>query len=167
MQVKLKGRIVIVTGPDSSGKDCIVEKIAECNPSSSGIIISYDGDKEKKHLNKRPKFGNKEPTRLTSQLKNDVPLLLNCNNIKVCDIESMIMQIRLSGYTGVINLVKINLDIARHTKYCVNNKRKSVSIKRMVKSREDYQPVLNKKFEDFNLEEIIIGNPRRTIFSFE
>ena len=144
MQIDIKNRIVIITGPSTSGKTTLAKKIKEMSPVKT-VIIAHDDiaamiDQNKTEDEKNEDFWAMLIEKIGESLEDSENKLVVFDVLGIEDvyIYSLLQMIELvSSCYDDVTMIKMNLPVAKHLEF--------------VKSRIDSDP--NVKLYYRNLEE--------------
>ena len=144
MQIDIKNRIVIITGPSTSGKTTLAKKIKEMSPVKT-VIIAHDDiaamiDQNKTEDEKNDDFWAMLIEKIGESLEDSENKLVVFDVLGIEDvyIYSLLQMIELvSSCYDDVTMIKMNLPVAKHLE--------------LVKSRIDSDP--NVKLYYRNLEE--------------
>ena len=144
MQIDIKNRIVIITGPSTSGKTTLAKKIKEMSPVKT-VIIAHDDiaamiDQNKTEDEKNDDFWAMLIEKIGESLEDSENKLVVFDVLGIEDvyIYSLLQMIELvSSSYDEVTMIKMNLPVAKHLEF--------------VKSRIDSDP--NVKLYYRNLEE--------------
>ena len=144
MQIDIKNRIVIITGPSTSGKTTLAKKIKEMSPVKT-VIIAHDDiaamiDQNKTEDEKNDDFWAMVIEKIGESLEDSENKLVVFDVLGIEDvyIYSLLQMIELvSSSYDEVTMIKMNLPVAKHLEF--------------VKSRIDSDP--NVKLYYRNLEE--------------
>lgn len=186
MQIDIKNRIVIITGPSTSGKTTLAKKIKEMSPVNT-VIIAHDDiavmiDQTKTDAEKNDDFWAMLIEKIGNSLENPENKLVVFDVLGVEDvyIYSLLRMIELvnSCYDDV-TMIKMNLSVAKHLKFVKSRMDSDSNVKLYYKNLKEYWRAImiqrayyessegSLKSDFFVCNEYVINNPEDVQIKFD
>lgn len=165
-KVKIEGRVVIITGPKSTGKSRMCERLSQCysNKGESSIITFH-------HVRHDNLTGLEEIFKTQRQieecLQTDGKLaIINTDDVVYEALKGLLVALKVMGYKGKITILKTDLSEELHHDYWQRSRNRSrIKWSRIKKERVAFEKILNDdKFDDSRVVSIRIKNPGETKF---
>ena len=165
-KVKILGRIVIVTGPVSTGRSWLAYKMMQAHNNESCVTVQF--------CRANPNNATMLDALLRAQKKIEDSLMSNTFTIistKRMTYESLralIVSLRVMGYKDKITVVKMNLSEELHMDFWKRNHDKErISLNRLRKERTNFKAILDdNNFGDEGVISVEIENPNDISFEF-
>lgn len=164
--VKIVGRVVIVTGPVSTGKGSLCRKICEQYDEGFSSVVTM----------KRANPNNAASIGAVLNANKKVKASISAGKLTIIRVEgmtyehivSLISSIRVMEYVDKITLVKINIPEELHIDYWKRNRKQSkITFKRLKRERADYKKIVDAKdFVDSKVSCVEINDPEDVVFEF-
>lgn len=164
MLVNIKGRIVIICGPVSTGKTNLGFRLVNEFPYDLGEVFPYTCTSEKEFTKEK----SKQQEDIKKAVNNYKFVVIDCNGFGIEPLYELIINIRLF-YNGSIDLIKMNLPERVHYSYWErNNNKKKITEKQIMSQRLDFfEEIIQNKITMKDVNEIELKNPRRLKIMFD
>lgn len=164
MLVNIKGRIVIICGPASTGKTALGLRLVNEFPYDLGEIYPYTCMSEKEFTDER----SKQQEDIKKAVNKYKFVVIDCNGFEIEPLYELIINIRLF-YNGAIDLIKMNLSEMLHFFYWERNNNKNKITEEQIRSQRSdfFREIIQNKITMKNITEIEIKNPRRLKIMFD
>ena len=186
MQIDIKNRIIIITGPSTSGKTTLAKKIKEMSPVNTEIIAHDDIavmiDQTKTDAEKNDDFWAMLIEKIGNSLENSENKLVVFDVLGVEDvyIYSLLRMIELvnSCYDDV-TMIKMNLSVDKHLKFVKSRMDSDSNVKLYYKNLKEYWRAImiqrayyessegSLKSDFFVCNEYVISNPEDVQIKFD
>ena len=165
-KVKILGRIVIVTGPVSTGRSWLAYKMMQAHNNESCVTVQF--------CRANPNNATMLDALLRAQKKIEDSLMSNTFTIistKRMTYESLralIVSLRVMGYKDKITVVKMNLSEELHMDFWRRNHDKAkISLNKLRRERANFEAILaDNNFGDKDVISVKIDNPDDVSFEF-
>lgn len=167
MVVHIKGRVVIICGPVSSGKSGLSRKIASAAPMNMGVVLPYTCmSKNGSKVLMEEKL--KQQQAIGKAINKHEFVVIECEGVELEQLYALVISIRIMGYQGTIDMVKMVLPKILHFSFFNNNRnKKKISLERLKTERKAFKRVIEDEMT-MNINEIKVVNPTEvTALSFE
>ena len=165
-KVKIVGRVVIVTGPVSTGKSSLCRKMVEQYHKGTCRVVQFQraNPSNSAMLENMLKATNK----IQEGIQSESFVVIRTQNMTYESLVSLIVSIRVMGYKDEITVIKMNLPEELHIDFWRRNRKPSkVSLKKLKNERAMFQKIMEKDgFEDAKATSVEINNPENIIFEF-
>ena len=160
-KVNIEGRVVIITGPKSTGKSRMCERLSQCysNKCESSIITFH-------HVRHDNLTGLEEIFKTQRQieecLQTDGKLaIINTDDVVYEALKGLLVALKVMGYKDKITILKTDLSEELHYDYWQRNRNKSnLKWSKLKKERESFNRILSDDtFDDPRVVSIRIQNP--------
>lgn len=165
MVVHIKGRVVIICGPVSSGKSSLSRKIASAAPMNMGVVLPYICANKRDALKERLK----QQKNIEKALKEGQFLVIKCLGVQLEALYALVISLRIMGYSGYIDIVKMALPKSLHLAFWNGDKEKRRISRDLFRSeRQSFKRVLEDEMTMTQINELKVVNPtEKMVFSFE
>lgn len=186
MQIDIKNRIVIITGPSTSGKTTLAKKIKEMSPVNTAIIAHDDIavmiDQTKTNAEKNDDFWAMLIEKIGNSLENPENKLVVFDVLGVEDvyIYSLLRMIELvNSCYDEVTMIKMNLSVAKHLKFVKSRMDSDSNVKLYYKNLKEYWRAImiqrayyessegSLKSDFFVCNEYVINNPEDVQIKFD
>lgn len=163
--VKIVGRVVIVTGPVSTGKSSLCRKMVERYKGTCRVITM-------KRANPQIAATIDDVLKANELIREGIMskrfVIVKTQNMSYEAIVSLIACVRVMGYKDKITLIKLNLSEELHIDYWRRNRKQSkISLKKLKKERKDFNKIVEASdFIDANIICVEINDPEDIAFEF-
>ena len=145
MQIDIKNRIVIITGPSTSGKTTLAKKIREMSPVKT-VIIAHDDiaamiDQNKTEDEKNEDFWAMLIEKIGESLEDSENKLVVFDVLGIEDvyIYSLLQMIELvSSCYDDVTMIKMNLPVAKHLEFVKSRIDSDPKVKLYYRNLEEY-----------------------------
>ncbi len=145
MQIDIKNRIVIITGPSTSGKTTLAKKIKEMSPVNT-VIIAHDDiaamiDQNKTEDEKNEDFWAMLIEKIGESLEDSENKLVVFDVLGIEDvyIYSLLQMIELvSSCYDDVTMIKMNLPVAKHLEFVKSRIDSDPKVKLYYRNLEEY-----------------------------
>lgn len=145
MQIDIKNRIVIITGPSTSGKTTLAKKIKEMSPVKT-VIIAHDDiatmiDQNKTEDEKNEDFWAMLIEKIGESLEDSENKLVVFDVLGIEDvyIYSLLQMIELvSSCYDDVTMIKMNLPVAKHLEFVKSRIDSDPKVKLYYRNLEEY-----------------------------
>lgn len=145
MQIDIKNRIVIITGPSTSGKTTLAKKIKEMSPVNT-VIIAHDDiaaiiDQNKTEEEKNEDFWAILIEKIGESLEDFENKLVVFDVLGIEDvyIYSLLQMIELvSSYYDDVTMIKMNLPVDKHLEFAKSRIDSDPNVKLYYRNLEEY-----------------------------
>ena len=145
MQIDIKNRIVIITGPSTSGKTTLAKKIKEISPVNTAIIAHDDIaamiDQNKTEDEKNEDFWAILIEKIGESLEDSENKLVVFDVLGIEDvyIYSLLQMIELvSSYYDDVTMIKMNLPVDKHLEFAKSRVDNDPNVKMYYRNLEEY-----------------------------
>lgn len=163
--VKIGNRVVIVTGPVSTGKSSFCRKMVEQYKGTCRVITI-----------KKANPNNAASMSAVLKAKDSIGEEIRAKSFVVIQVQSMTYEnlvsliscIRIMGYKDGITLIMLNLSEELHMDFWRRNRRKyKIGLKRLKKERNEFKKIVEvDNFVDPNVTCVKVDNPEDVVFEF-
>lgn len=164
--VKIVGRIGIVTGPVSTGKNSFCRKIVEQYGKKTCRVITM----KRADPNNAASIDNvlMANEKIREGISSNILVIVRTEGLTYEHLVSLIASIRVMGYKEKITLIKLNLPEDLHMDYWRRNRKQAkISLKRLKKERAEFKKIAaNDDFYDSNVICVEVNDPEDILFEF-
>ena len=160
-KITIEGRVVIITGPKSTGKSRLCEKLSQAySKKGKSSIITFH------HVQHDNLTGLEEIFKTQRQIEqcltSDGTLaIINTDDVAYEALKGLLVALKVMGYKDKITIIKTDLSEELHRDYWERNRNRArYKWSRIKKERITFEKILNDdSFEDLRVVSIKIQNP--------
>ena len=165
--VKIKGRVVIITGPVSTGKSWFSYKMMESYSNGSSVVIPF----RKSNPNNLAMLEVvlKARQEIEESIIAGMFTIINTHGMTYESLKSLIVAVRVMGYNDKITIVKLNLPESLHMDYWKRNRNRNIiSLNKLMRDRSAFEKILSDyTMGDDNVVSVEVSNPDDVVYKFE
>lgn len=165
-KVKIVGRVVIITGPVSTGKSWFAYKMMHAYDKESCVIVPFC----KANQNNATMLDAllRAQKKIEDSLMSNIFTIISTKSMTYESLRALIVSLRVMGYKDKITVVKMNLPEELHMDFWARNHEKSkISLNKLRKERTTFKAILaDKDFGDKGVISVEIDNPNDVSFDF-
>ena len=165
--VKTTGRVVIITGPVSTGKSWFSYKMMDSYNNGASVVIPFRKSSKNNMLMIQAIL--KSQKEIEESVMSGIFTIINTHGITYENLRALIVALRIMGYNDTITIVKLNLPEALHLDYWKRNRNhKVISLDKIKKERRAFNRILaDDTMDDDNVVSVEVNNPDDVLYKFE
>ena len=159
-KVKIVGRVVIVTGPVSTGRSWLAYKMMQAHNNESCVTVSFC----RANPNNATMLDAllKAQKKIEDSLMSNIFTIISTKRMTYESLRALIVSLRVMGYNDKITVIKMNLSEELHMDFWRRN-----SLNKLRRERANFEAILaDNNFGDKDVISVKIDNPDDVSFEF-
>lgn len=165
--VKVMGRVVIITGPVSTGKSSLSYKMMKSYNKGSSVVIPFGRANPNNIAMLEAVL--KAQKEIQESVLGGIFTIINTHGVTYENLLALVVALRVMGYKDTITIVKLNLPEKLHLDYWNRNRnRDEISLKKLKRERVMFEKILgDSTMGDSNVVSIEVNDPEHVAYKFE